>query len=111
MTWTTRPERDSVSAWITTALSGFSARSRSMLARTAPTSTTRLSTQTWPFSRTATMMFPFFTVSAVLALGRFISTPDSLTNEVVTMKKISMMNTMSSMGVRSMAASSAPLSL
>ncbi len=57
------------------------------------------------------MMFPFFTVSAVLALGRLISTPDSLTNEVVTMKKISMMNTMSSMGVKSIAASSAPLSL
>jgi hypothetical protein len=37
-------------------------------------------------------------VTAVVAVGRVMSTPVSLTNEVVTRKKISRMNTMSMSG-------------
>ena len=43
------------------------------------------------------------------SLGRLTSRPFSFTKEVVTIKKISMMNTMSNMGVISIAASSSEL--
>jgi hypothetical protein len=39
--------------------------------------------------------------------GRFTSSPTSLTKDVVTMKKINMMNTMSNIGVMLISASSA----
>ena len=45
-------------------------------------------------------MLPRSLRSAVAASGRFTSMPASFTKEAVTMKKISMMNTTSSMGVR-----------
>ena len=48
--------------------------------------------------------FSFFTACG--ASGRFTSRPDSFTNEAVTMKKMSMMNTTSSIGVRFISASS-----
>ena len=46
-------------------------------------------------------MEPWLCITAVSAFGRSISTPDSLTKEAVTMKKISMMKTMSIRGVMS----------
>ena len=53
------------------------------------------------FSVIATNIFPFSSLSAVSALGRFTSTPVSLTKDVVTIKKISIMKTISIIGVRS----------
>ena len=47
----------------------------------------------------ATRMFAFSFEAAVCALGLFTSMPDSFTNDAVTMKKINMMNTTSSIGV------------
>jgi len=52
-----------------------------------------------PAGEIATRILPRSLRCAVSALGRLTSMPASLTKDVVTMKKINMMNTMSSMGV------------
>ena len=83
-----------------TAPLGFSARMRSMFARSARGSICRRSIQTWFVSVIAIRMFPFSFRVAVDAPGRLISMPASFTNEAVTMKKINMMKTTSSMGVK-----------
>ncbi len=89
-----------------TAAPGLSAKPRSMLARTARLSTWRFSIQIWLLAAMPTWMLEASVGAAVSALGRVTSTPDSLTKVEVTMKKMSMMNTTSSIGVRSMGLSS-----
>ncbi|CSI32630.1 Uncharacterised protein [Vibrio cholerae] len=54
----------------------------------------------------ATKIPACFWLTACAAVGRLTSTPDSRTNELVTMKKINMIKTMSSIEVRSICASS-----
>src|SRR5688572_4896883 len=82
-----------------------------MLARTALTSTMRLSIQIEPSESIATKIEALSFRSAVTAPGLFTSMPASFTNDAVTMKKISMMNDMSMIGVRSMLASSSVAAL
>ena len=77
-----------------------------MFALTAFKSTRLLSIQISSFSVIATNIFPFSSLSAVSAFGLLTSTPVYLTNDVVTMKNMSMIKTMSIIGVKSSAASS-----
>src|SRR5690606_370987 len=57
------------------------------------------------FGLTAIRMLTCFCVRPISASGFSTSVPDSFTNTAVTMKKISMMKTTSSIGVRSILAS------
>src|SRR4051812_49429855 len=91
-------------ARIRTPASGFTALIRSTFARTARTSTARLSTQTSPLSRIWIWMvlFSWFSGGVSKLVGRFTWRPDSLTNTAVMMKKIRRLTTKSSIGARSM---------
>src|SRR6056297_4175155 len=100
------PVGDSWSAMITAELSGFSVRASSTIWRIWFSSTSRLLIQMSPVWSTPIRMLPRGRASAVSASGRLGSMPVSFTKEVVTMKKISMMNTMSSIGVMLISASS-----
>ena len=103
---TNNPDLDLWSAWIITDPSGYSIFNLSMFALTAFKSTRLLSIQISSFSVIATNIFPFSSLSAVSAFGLLTSTPVYLTNDVVTMKNMSMIKTMSIIGVKSSAASS-----
>ena len=59
----------------------------------------------------ATKILARFFCTAVAASGRLTSMPDSFTNEAVTMKKINMIKTTSSIGVMSIALSSSSTKL
>src|SRR6056297_306898 len=100
------PVGDSWSAMITAELSGFSVRASSTIWRIWFSSTSRLLIQMSPVWSTPIRMLPRGRASAVSASGRLGSMPVSFTKEVVTMKKISMMNTMSSIGVMLISVSS-----
>src|SRR5690606_34259046 len=106
MTRTTTPVGALSSAMITTLPSGFSALACWTRILTWSTSTLRFDIQTSPVSDTAIITLPRTCGVAVSAAGRRTSRPASFTKEVVTTKKINMMNTMSSIGVMSIAASS-----
>ena len=85
-----------------TGASGFSACKRSMFARTERRSTSRFAMIMRSRLEIFTTML-FLSGSTVLGLsssGWFTSKPTSLTKVAVTMKKINMMNTTSSIGVR-----------
>jgi len=66
---------------------------------TARTSTERFSIQISLSAVIPIRIFPCSLRTAVLAAGRLTSTPDSFMKEAVTTKKISMMKTMSNIGV------------
>src|SRR6185503_11047017 len=106
-TWSTTSTKVPVGARscarINTPASGFTALMRSTLARTARTSTARLSTQISPFSRIWIWM-PLESSSCGCSndVGRLTSRPASLTKTAVMMKKISRFVTKSSIGARSM---------
>ena len=106
ITSVTVPMRAPRSATMTTLPSGFSARARSTICRTSRNSICRLAIQISLFGRMPMRMVPFCRASACSAMGLMIVAPVSLVNDVVTMKKISMMKTMSSIGVMLISASS-----
>src|SRR6056297_2173175 len=113
ITRTIRPESAARSAITTTGVfTPLVASSPSTLARTARMSTVRLLTCTWPEAsmRIAITSVIFFSSCGSFE-GRFNSRPTSFTKEVVTMKKISMMKTMSNIGVMLISASSSLLAI
>src|SRR5690606_27292930 len=109
ITWISSRFRASRSACTTRPPSGFSDRSRSISARTAVISTGEPSIQISLFGVIATKILAASGVNAVDASGLVTSTPGSLTNTAVTMKKMSMMNTTSSIGVRLISLSSSSM--
>src|SRR6056297_764501 len=86
---------------------GFSRRKRSSVARTLPSGTSLRLIQIELSESIATSIDTRRWSSAVCASGRVTSTPGSLMKVAVTMKKISMMKTMSNSGVTLTSLSSA----
>ena len=100
MTFTSKPASASLSETTTTLACGFNARFDSIFALTASSAISLSCIYICPLSNIRTEMTSDFFCSFMGDLvGRFTSIEISLTNEVVTMKKISMMKTISSMGV------------
>src|SRR6056297_639896 len=113
ITRTIKPESDTRSAMTTTGVScPLVASSPSTFARTARISTWRPLTSMTPVDsmRIAITSLIFFSSCGSFD-GRFSSRPISLTKDVVTMKKISMMKTMSNIGVMLISASSSLLAI
>src|SRR5690554_6514096 len=82
-----------------------------MLARTARASTRRFSIQVWLSAWILTRMLVASLGSDLESSGRLTSRPASLMKDATKMKKMSMMNTTSSMGVRSISAPPSSLCL